>query len=373
MKILLQARPSLYHDKGGDTIQITKYQHYCSSLVDHIEISTTPQPDLSAIDIVHCFNLQVVESTYPQIRHAKAQGKKVVFSPIYWPMKEFYDYRLQHARLWGNSRIKEELKRRFQTIYTCFKSGWNHSLPWSTIAQVLKGFLTHGKYGLQKKCLQLSDLILVSAPLEKHILLEGFPFLEENKIQVLPNGVDPMFFLPDASAFINHYHLKNFLLCVARMEPHKNITTLLQAVKDLPYPLVLIGTQHDQKYLAKCHELANERVHFLGYIPHDLLPSAYAAAHAHILPSWFDIPGLVSLEAGLAGCQIITTNRGSAKDYFQDKACYIDPNSIKSIKEAIHSAMTSKKSNHLAEDLLQNYTWDAIAKQLLTYYQGLTK
>jgi len=120
-----------------------------------------------------------------------------------------------------------------------------------------------------------------------------------------------------------------------------------------------------------CTKEAKDNIHFIGHIAHDseVLASAYSAARVFVLPSWAETPGLATLEAGLAGCNIVITNRGSTTEYFKNFATYCNPSSVKSIRNAIIEAYNREKNEELRNHILQNYTWDIVAKKTLEAYE----
>jgi glycosyltransferase involved in cell wall biosynthesis len=97
--------------------------------------------------------------------------------------------------------------------------------------------------------------------------------------------------------------------------------------------VVLVGYPHphhpDYYDAAKRMAEKNPNVSIRPGVPHKELISLYQGAKVHILPSWFETTGLVSLEAALCGCNIVTTSRGYARDYFQNMAWYCDPLSLR--------------------------------------------
>ena len=70
-----------------------------------------------------------------------------------------------------------------------------------------------------------------------------------------------------------------------------------------------------------------------------MLRSAYAAARVHALPSWIETCGLVSLEAALAGCNVVVSTAGHELEYFRDLAYYCDPANPASIRRAVVQAI----------------------------------
>ena len=77
---------------------------------------------------------------------------------------------------------------------------------------------------------------------------------------------------------------------------------------------------------------------YIGTLQGELLASAYSAAKVHALPSWFETPGLSSLEAGACGTVVVTTDQGSPREYFQDMALYVHPLDDLSLRTALKQA-----------------------------------
>src|SRR5207237_9013780 len=104
---------------------------------------------------------------------------------------------------------------------------------------------------------------------------------------------------------------------------------LIRAVRRLGRRLVLIGEAAPgyRAYAQECRRAGEDQVVWLGSLDHHdpLLASAYAAARVFALPSWFETPGLAALEAALAGCAVVVTPLGCAREYFGDRVEYVRP------------------------------------------------
>ena len=98
----------------------------------------------------------------------------------------------------------------------------------------------------------------------------------------------------------------------------------------------------------------------------------YLGCKAHVLPSWFETPGLASLEAAYFGAQIVTTDRGCTKEYFEDSVFYCSPENSNSIEKAIESALNCPKNmQKLRGKIIENYTWEAAARKTFAAYESL--
>jgi glycosyltransferase involved in cell wall biosynthesis len=167
--------------------------------------------------------------------------------------------------------------------------------------------------------------------------------------------------------------MKDFLLGVGRICRRKNQLNLIRAARRLKLPLVLIGPLNDSNYYQECRrEAVGQKVLFIDTLTPPELASAYAAAKVHALVSWYDTPGLVSLEAALAGCTIVSTNRGSAREYFGELAYYCNPDDLDSIIEAIANAWKTEKDFRLQQLVLENYTWEKTAELTYKAYRMIT-
>ncbi len=78
----------------------------------------------------------------------------------------------------------------------------------------------------------------------------------------------------------------------------------------------------------------------------------------------------MSLEAAATGTRVVTTDRGSTREYFGDGATYLDPASPASMREAVDRALAHAKEPALRERVLREYTWQRAGEQTLDAYRG---
>ncbi len=329
MKVLIQNRSNFLKSIAGDSIQLYKTKEYLEKLGVQINVSSEGLTDPALYDLVHLFNIMPVEDTYRQFQNVKSYNKKYVLSTIYWDPYEFLNVSGQNKT---------------------FGEWWESTMP------------------LRREVLKEAALILPNSKLEYEMLIKKFGELPPTRI--IPNAADPIFAVAKPDRFSQRYRIKDFLLSVGRICRRKNQLMLIRAAKELRLPLVLIGPINDGLYYRECRrESAGQKVTFIDALTPLELASAYAAARVHALVSWYDTPGLVSLEAALAGCRIVTTDRGSACEYFGNQAFYCNPGNIQSICKAIKDAWNSKEDNQLKELVLKNYTWEKAAFKTFQAYQ----
>lgn len=368
LRILFNVRENYLSDPGGDTIQILRTAGELENLGIKIDISTSLLPELQSYDIVHLFNLTRVKETLTQCENAKKHNKPIALSTIYWNTDEFTKKgiynplkRLVH-RIIRNDEIKLKLKK---TANYLFKS--NLQSPENLNANM--GFIAQQKY-----ILDCSDILLPNSEMEADQIKKDFH--AEKKYVIVPNAADFYFQNTSPALFLKRFKScglteNNFVVCVCRIEDRKNSLRLIKAVNSTHLKLVFIGNPNSSQsnYYKKCRKNAGQNILFLDHMEHDELGSAYAAAKIHVIPSWYETPGLSSLEAGLAGCNIVTTDRGSTKEYFGDLVDYCNPESVESIRHAVLNSFDKPKSKSLSQKIIKEYTWKKSAEQTLKAYK----
>ncbi len=227
-----------------------------------------------------------------------------------------------------------------------------------------------------KRLMRESSVLLPNTEAESELVRDVF-LREPRKTVVIPNGAEERFFDGDPELFRARFGISGpFVLNVARIETRKNQLNLIRALKGTGIKLVVIGKDLKNEYSAACKAEAGENVVFIDPIPHEdpLLASAYAAAKVFALPSKLETPGIAAIEAGLAGAKVVVTPNGGTKEYFLDYAQYPDVSSPDDIRKKIEFAWNDDSSRmNFRQHLLQNFTWDAVARKTLVVYEDLLR
>lgn len=216
---------------------------------------------------------------------------------------------------------------------------------------------------------------------------DPFPGLDE-KLRVIPWGVDERFAPVEDQAARERLELKyglppHFVLFVGRVEPKKNVQRVVQAYfsavmsRGLPHRLVLAGPQGwgapaEVKRIVKELGLA-EKVHFLGFLPDEEMPTLYSMASALFFPSFAEGFGLPVLEAQACGTPVVCGDIAPLREVAGDAARFAPPADLPALREALEAVLgDDKTARQLAEAGQANaakYTWERHAENTLALYR----
>ncbi|MBC8034702.1 MAG: glycosyltransferase family 4 protein, partial [Chitinophagaceae bacterium] len=200
----------------------------------------------------------------------------------------------------------------------------------------------------------------------------------EEKVKVIYNGFDHSHYnmLNVKTSYITEkYGFKNYLLAVGPTYAHKNFETLLKAYNSFDvsfrdhHPLLIAGGK--KAYLGQLKKMVSDlnldkHVHFLGYVPFELMPSLYREAKALVFPSLHEGFGFPLLEAMACGCPVIVSNTSSMPEVCGDAVVYFDPLNQEALARSIKEVLNNES---LQEDLrrkgiiqVQKFSWEQTAK-----------
>lgn len=341
LKVLYISYPSAFQNIGGGEILLLKMKEYVERAGVHVKLFDMWTDKLEDYDLIHVFGS--VKECLGIIRVAKARGTKVAITPLFWSSwkRAFGAY--------GGMREKTELflRHAMKLAVPAFPSG-------------------------RRSMMLESDLIFPNSKMEQDQISRLFAIPRE-RMTVVYNGVDQRFADADPAAWRAKHGDGEFILTVGRLEPRKNQLNLIRAVRQMPgMKLVIIGKPVSgfESYAESCRKEGEGFVFFAGELDHGnpLLASAYAAARVYALPAWFETPGLVALEAALAGSHVAATEGGSTREYFGQRVEYFDPGQPKDIAAAIRRTLARTDQPELRRHILENFTWDKVAADTAAAY-----
>ncbi len=179
---------------------------------------------------------------------------------------------------------------------------------------------------------------------------------------------------------------KSYILCVATIEPRKNMKRLIQAYTTLPetlkdkYLLVIAGGTgwlNSDIYSFVKEQKLEQRIKFLGYVDEPDLPILYSCCDVFVYPSLYEGFGLPVLEAMTCDVPVITSKVSSLPEVAGDAAVFVNPHDINSIRDALVEVLIDKNRNldlrKKGVERSKGFSWAKTAKETLTLYETVVK
>jgi phosphatidylinositol alpha-mannosyltransferase len=199
---------------------------------------------------------------------------------------------------------------------------------------------------------------------------------------IIPNGVD-------VERFANATPLDEFndgklnILFVGRPEKRKGLDHLLPAFalvrkQRQDVRLIVVGGGKFDRYKRMARSLRLEDVEFRGFVSDQDLPRYHKAAHVFCAPNTgFESQGIVLLEAMAAGLPLVASNiEGFAAVLTHavhgllalpgDEVALAD-----ALLELLSDAPARKRMGEAGRVHAEDYSWDRVSQQVLSYYERL--
>ena len=231
-----------------------------------------------------------------------------------------------------------------------------------------KLFFVFFKY-LEKRSLRNIDKIIALREEMKDYLIYEFN-IPENKIVIIPNGVDVELFKPSNKK-------NNQVLFVGRATFAKGIDTLIKVSDYIDSNIIIVTTKISEKTLALVEKKKN--IEILMNLSHEDLAKIYSQSKIFVLPSITEEQPLTVLEAMATSLPIITTKEGASNLILDGKnGIIINERDYKtlalSINKLINNKEESDKIGKLNRSIVEKkYSWDIIADETIKVYSGVIK
>jgi glycogen synthase len=212
--------------------------------------------------------------------------------------------------------------------------------------------------------------------------------VDEAKVQVIPNGIDPLDLAPvdDLAALRAQFAdpTEKLVLLIGRLVYEKGFQIALDALPrvigrlDGVRFLVAGSGTHEAELKAQAQRLGLMRHGaFMGWIGDDVLRSLYRIADLCVVPSIYEPFGLVALEAMASGCPCIVADTGGLREVVPNERVGLrfqakDPRSLGRMVERVltDDALRDRLVAQASEHVLR-FDWSDVARQTLEAYTSL--
>jgi glycogen(starch) synthase len=249
----------------------------------------------------------------------------------------------------------------------------------------IANYFMHQLAKLEEETAKKATLIVTISKysLEK---IQKYYAVDEAKVRIVPNGVDPEKFKPfeDQAAVKRQFGLENepCVLFVGSLIPRKGLPFLVEAAKKIvkeyrETKFLIVGEGPLRNQLLKKLEVANlsGNFTFLGNVKEDVLPAVYNCADVFALPSIQEGQGIVLLEAQASAKPIVAFEVGGVNEAVcnGETGVLVKRGSTDKFADAVmkllsDKALREKMGANGRRFVAENFTWDICAQKMLNVY-----
>ncbi len=233
-----------------------------------------------------------------------------------------------------------------------------------------------------------SKKIISVSEFTKKDLIEEFHF-KTNQIQTIYNGIDQELFRKKTPKEINTFKTKHklpkeFFLTVGIGKEHKNVSFLIEALKEKwnknkNFPILVIAGSDAiiPQYLEKVILGYESKILFLEKLNFEELPLLYQSAKLYLYPSLYEGFGFPGLEAQSMYCPVLSSNSTVLPEILGNSAFYFDPKNKNDFLEKLNESLSFIEKNKdflkLGKKNSDKFTWEKAAEKIILIYSDLIK
>jgi glycosyltransferase involved in cell wall biosynthesis len=230
---------------------------------------------------------------------------------------------------------------------------------------------------------KLDRIIAVSEWVKQELVERAH--IKENRIEVVPNGIDHSTFYPrqrneESVLLIQPFSFKRpYVLCVSRIDhPVKNHIRLIEAFKifkertKYPHRLVFAGGDSNNTALVKEAVASSpwrSDIFFTGHFPPKNLPELYAGADFVVFPSMYEGFGMGALEAMACGIPVLCARAASLPETADHAALYFDPLDVDDMADRMVTVSSNsdiyQECRRLGLERVKSFSWETCVKRTL--------
>lgn len=395
MKILI-VTPALGPVYGGPSKSVIELAHALGKKGASVDVVTTNANGYQSLDVPlnhwiqrNCYRLQFFSC------HSFKDYKCSLYL-TQWLFHHIGDYDLvQTNAIFSIPNLPAYIACRFHKVpYAVIPRGMLE--PWALSYKALKKRLYYNL--LEKPALQKASILQMLASTEAEQIK---PLNLKTPITIAPNGIHRQDFekLPNPELFYQQFPTtrhKTLILFLGRIDPKKGLDLLAEAFGKIhpqfPHTHLIIAGPDNIGFLPTAkdyfaHAGCLDAVTFTGMLTGSLKYAALAAASIYVASSYsegFSMSVLEGMASGLpcvitTGCNFPEAAAANVAHVVDLNANAIAPDTCATqIASSLNHCLTHPQEakamgNRAREFILENYTWDKIAANLIKVYQGIIK
>jgi glycogen(starch) synthase len=291
-----------------------------------------------------------------------------------------YEFDVVHGHDWLVASAGDHLAKRFRAplVVTIHATEYGRHQGW--VVKHPQSYI----HGVERWMANRAERVITcSAYMREHVAdIYG---LEERRISVIPNGIDPSELVPvdDLDSLRARFAApdERLVLLVGRLVYEKGFQLALEALpglidrlRDVRFIVAGSGTA-EPELRCQARDLGlDAHGSFLGWIGDDVLHSLYRIANLTVVPSIYEPFGLVALEAMASGCPCLVADTGGLREVVPNEDVGLrfrsrDPRSLGQMAERLltdedlRDRLVAEASEHVL-----SFDWADVARQVARVY-----
>lgn len=230
--------------------------------------------------------------------------------------------------------------------------------------------------------LRKSDCIVCVSEHTRKDLLEHYPFCSDKPIVVIPNGVDGFYKSNVNSELFNRTGIEgidSYFLYVGHRGHCKGFSLVYDALGFLEGSLkcLVVGDPFAQDELSEIVTRGYEQnIINVGKVSDAELNDLYSQASFLFFPSLYEGFGIPPLEAMMAGCPVLASNRSSVPEVVGDAGILFDPSDLETLKSGILRVLQADVRDKLivaGNERARSFSWKSVVERYAALYDELHK
>ena len=217
----------------------------------------------------------------------------------------------------------------------------------------------YGRAGLSR-VVRAADAVIAVSEFTKNELVEltGVP---EARVEVIPNGVDEVFFAPESPS--DTVSQGDYVLAVGTLEPRKNLGRVVEAARLAGVELRVVGVRGWGGV---------DVPGWVGELPDAELARLYRGASCVVYASLYEGFGIPVLEAMASGTPVVTSRGAATEEVAGGAAVLVDPHDATSIADGIAEAQRRRgELVPLGRARAAGFTWTRAADSVEALWRRL--
>ncbi|MDX9943584.1 MAG: glycosyltransferase [Azonexus sp.] len=205
----------------------------------------------------------------------------------------------------------------------------------------------------------------------------------QDKLTVIPLGLDEQGYpsLDTAlAADVETRFGREFFLFIGVLREYKGLQFLIEAAKDLPFPVVIAGSGPQEATL-KAQALGSGNVHFVGRVSDELKVALLHTCRAVVLPSHLrsEAFGVFLLEGAMLGKPMITAETGTGTSFVnvhEETGLVCRPADADSLRQAmlrlhVEPAFCQRAGDNARQRFCQLFTAEVMGREYANLYSSM--